>query len=175
MGNKFFNNKLPIAQGILAIVFGLIVIIYPDLSISVLATFFGLVLLLVGAFFILDAYKNRKLKSFGIQNFILGILSIVLAIIILSYPKQSVAAFLFLSVGVWAIVTGAVLIWDYIQNKGGLKRSSVTLVFGIASLLFGVFMVFKPIKGAYGFAVLVGIYAILYGLHALLYLPRKTE
>ena len=171
--NTFFDNKLEIIHGLLAIIFGIIVIAYPGLSVSLLATFFGLVLLLGGTVLSIGAFKNKDLKKYGLQNFILGILSIVLAIVILSYPKQSVAAFLLFSVGGWAVVTGCILVWAYIRKFGDTKRRPVTLVFGIASLFFGLFMALKPIEGTYGIAILVGIYAIFYGLHALVYSAQK--
>ncbi|MFN2396936.1 MAG: DUF308 domain-containing protein, partial [Bacteroidales bacterium] len=54
------------------------------------------------------------------------------------------------------------------------KRRPVTLVFGIASLLFGLFMAFRPLEGTYGIAILVGIYAILYGAHTLFFSEKKN-
>ena len=171
--NTFFDNKQTIIHGLLAIVFGVIVVAYPGLSVRVLATFFGLVLLLGGAVLSIGAYKSKDLKKDGMLNFILGILSIVLAIVILSYPKESVAAFLLLSVGVWAVINGGILIWAYIRKFGDSKQRPVTLVFGIASLFFGLFMALQPVEGTFGVAILMGIYAILYGLHALFYSAQK--
>ena len=171
--NSFFNNKQSVIHGLLAIVFGVIVVAYPGLSVSVLATFFGLVLLLGGAVLSIGAYISKDLKKGGLHNFLLGILSIVLAIVILSYPKETVAAFLLLSVGIWALVTGGILIWAYTKKFGDEKRRPVTLVFGIASLFFGLFMALQPVEGTYAVAVIVGIYAILYGLHALFYSAQK--
>lgn len=172
--NKFFDNKLSVIHGILAIVFGIIVVTYPGLSVSVLATFFGLVLLLGGAVLIIGAYISKDSKKGGLHNFLLGIVSIVLGIVVLSYPKESVAAFLLLSVGIWALVTGGILIWGYTKKFGDGKRRPVTLVFGITSLFFGLFMALQPIEGTYAVAVIVGIYAILYGLHALIYPVQKN-
>lgn len=78
-----------------------------------------------------------------------------------------------LSVGVWAIISGGILIWSYIRKSGNLYQRTVSLVFGIAPLLFGLYMALKPIEGTYSVAVLVGLYAILHGLHALFYLLVK--
>lgn len=172
--NKFFNNKPTIFHGILAIVFGVIVVSYPDLSVSLLATFFGLLLLIGGVILSLGAYMKKDFKKIGKKDFILGVVSVLLAIVILSYPKETVAAFLLLSVGIWAVITGGILIWAYTHNFGDEKRRPVTLVFGIASLFFGLFMALRPLEGTYGIAILVGIYAILYGLHALFYSARKN-
>lgn len=172
--NQLFDNKATTIHGILAIVFGVIVVLYPSLSISLLATFFGLLLLVGGAILSLGAFMKKDLKKYGRQNFILGILSIVLAIVILFYPKESVAAFLLFSVGIWAVITGGILIWAYAHKFGDKKRRPVTLVFGIASLFFGLFMALKPIEGTYGIAILVGIYAIFYGLHAIVYSAQKN-
>lgn len=173
--NKFSDNKITIIHGILAIVFGVIVVSYPGLTVSLLATFFGLLLLIVGVILSLGAYLNKDLKKTGPQNFIFGILSIVLSIVILSYPKESIAAFLILSVGIWAIITGAILIWAYTQNSGDAKRRPVTLAFGIASIIFGIFMAVNPIEGTYGIATLVGIYAIIFGTHTIYTFFKKNS
>jgi uncharacterized membrane protein HdeD (DUF308 family) len=171
--NSFFNNKQIITHGLLPIVFGVIVIVYPGISVAVLATFLGLFLLLGGVILSIDAYRNNDFKKNGMQNFILGILSIVLAIVILSYPKESVAAFLFLSAGIWAIINGSVLIWSYIRKGIDSKRKTSTLVFGIISLFFGMYMALQPVEGTHAIAVILGIYAILYGIHAFLYPAHK--
>jgi uncharacterized membrane protein HdeD (DUF308 family) len=157
----------------LAIVFGLIIVAYPGLSVRVFATFFGLVLLLGGSVISIGAFRSKYLQKDGMTTFILGILSIVLAIVILIYPKESVAAFMLLSLGVWAIISGGILIWAYIRKSGNLNQRPVTIVFGIASLLFGLYMALKPIESTYGVAVLVGICAILHGLLALFYSAHK--
>jgi uncharacterized membrane protein HdeD (DUF308 family) len=172
--NKLFNNKATTIHGILAIVFGIIVILYPALTVNVLATFFGLLLLVGGAILSIGAYMKKNLKNYGNQELILGLLSVVLAIVILSYPKETVAAFLLLSVGIWAVITGGILIWAYIHRFGDKKRRPITLVFGIASLFFGLFMALKPMEGTYGIAIAVGIYAILYGIHAIFYSAQKN-
>lgn len=157
----------------MAIVFGVIIVAYPGLYVRVFATFFGLVLLFGGSVISIGAYRSKYLQKDGMTTFILGILSIVLAIVILIYPKESVAAFMLLSVGVWAIISGGILIWSYIRKSGNLYQRTVSLVFGIAPLLFGLYMALKPIEGTYSVAVLVGLYAILHGLHALFYLLVK--
>lgn len=172
--NKTSNNKMTIIHGLLAIVFGVIVVSYPKLSVSLLATFFGVVLLIGGAVMAISAYRRKEMKGQGALDFILGTLSVVLAIVILFYPSQSVAVFLLLSVGIWAVITGAILIWAYIREYNNKKRP-VTLIFGIASLFFGLFLAFKPMEGTYGVAVLVGIYAIFYGLHAIVYAFQKNR
>lgn len=63
--NKFFDNKAITIHGILAIVFGVIVLLYPALTVSVLATFFGLLLLVGGIILSLGAYMKKDLKKHG--------------------------------------------------------------------------------------------------------------
>ena len=168
--DNIFKNKTTILNGLLAIVFGIVLVSYPDLTINLLATFFGLLLLVGGIIIGIGAYINKN----NLPNFILGILSAVLGIIILVYPKESVAAFLLFSVGIWAIITGSILIWAYVNNNNyNRKKNPITLLFGILSLIFGIYMAINPIEGTYTITMVMGVYAILYGLHTIIYLPYK--
>ena len=172
--NKFIDNWMTTVHGILLIIFGVAIISYPGLSVSFLATFFGLALLIGGVILSIGALLKKDLRKYGKHDFILGILSIALAIVVLSYPKEAVATFLLLSVGFWALISGGVLIWAYTHKFGDDKRRPITLVFGIASLFFGLFMALKPMESTYAVAVIVGIYAIIYGVHALFYSTQKN-
>ncbi len=164
--NNILKNKTTVLNGLLAIVFGIVLVSYPNLTINLLATFFGLLLLVGGIIIGIGAFTNNN----NLPNFILGILSIVLGIIILIYPKESVAAFLLVSFGIWAIITGIILIWNHVNSTNLYdKKNIVTLIFGILSLLLGLYMAINPIEGTYTITMIIGVYAILYGLHSLYY------
>lgn len=174
-GFNFFNQKRAVLNGILSIVFGAIMVAYPGVSVQLLAIIFGLFLLLWGLVLIYDAYKRKTTGIDGLPSFILGVLSAVLGVVILSFPQQSISAFLLLSIGLWAIITGGILIWIYGQSIRTGQRNLVSLIFGIVSLLFGLYMAFNPVKGTCGIATIVGIYAIIHGLHALIFSIPKTN
>lgn len=174
-GFNFFNQKRAVLNGILSIVFGAVIVAYPGVSVQLLAIIFGLFLLLGGLVLIYDAYKRKTLGIDGLPRFILGVLSAVLGVVILSFPQESISAFLLLSIGIWAIISGSILIWTYVQSARNPHRNPVSLIFGIVSLLFGLYLAFNPVKGTYGIATIVGIYAIIYGLHTLFFSIPKNN
>jgi uncharacterized membrane protein HdeD (DUF308 family) len=180
---KLSYNTWSIINGLFAIVFGLIAIAYTNPTITWLAIIFGITLIPGGLALIISAYKNMGTKKFWRQNMILGILSIILAFTILLHPKHSSAVFLLVFVGLWAVFTGVIYIffWNYSRKSIDLKASPLTLVFGIASLIFGLIMILNPImimnpyENTHVIFVLVGIYAIIYGIHNITYAARNLN
>jgi uncharacterized membrane protein HdeD (DUF308 family) len=164
-------------NGMFAIIFGVIALVFTDLTISGLAIIFGITLIPAGLALIVSASKNMGTKKFWRQNLILGILSIILAFTILLYPKHSVAAFLFVFVGLWAVFTGVIyiFIWVYSRKSENWKAGPVTLIFGIASLIFGLIIIVNPIESTRVIFIFVGVYAIINGIHNIVYAARYLD
>jgi uncharacterized membrane protein HdeD (DUF308 family) len=174
---KLSYRNWSILNGLFAIIFGLIAIAYTDLTITWLAIIFGITLIPGGIALIVSAYKNMGTKKFWRQNLILGILSIILAFTILLYPKHSIAALLFVFVGLWAVFTGVIFIfiWIYSRKSENWKAGPVTLIFGLTSLIFGLILILNPIESTRAIFIIIGIYAIIYGIHNIVYATRYLD
>jgi uncharacterized membrane protein HdeD (DUF308 family) len=174
---KSSHIKWAIMNGLLAIVFGLIAIAYTNLPITWLAIIFGITLIPAGLALIISSYKKMGKRKFWRQNMILGIVSIIMAFAILLYPKHSIAALLFVIVGLWAIFTGVIhlFMWNTSRKSRDLNVSPFSLFFAIASLIFGIVIILNPIESTRAIFVLVGCYAIIYGIHNIYYGTRNLE
>jgi len=82
---------------------------------------------------------------------------------VLAWPGITVLVLATL-VGIWAIVSGVAEISAAIRLRKQIEGEAFLIIAGAISVLAGILIVFNPIAGAFGIALLVGIYAILYGV-----------
>jgi uncharacterized membrane protein HdeD (DUF308 family) len=91
-----------------------------------------------------------------------GVVSVAAGIVSLIWPGIT-ALVLALLVGVWAVVTGVTDIVAAIRLRKQIRGEIFLVVIGILSVVAGVLIIFQPIAGALGIAVVIGAFAVLYG------------
>src|SRR5512136_1177832 len=101
-----YSGGMFVLKGILGIVFGLLLIVFPDFTFGVFLTIFGIFLIAAGGLAFLFAVTSRQ--SDTIFWFIISAGIVLLGIIALIVP--SVFAIIFaITIAGWALVTG---VWD---------------------------------------------------------------
>ncbi len=159
-------------NGILAIIFGLVTILFPTITLVALAIYFA-VSILVGGLVLTISSLQIKNQYPGWQFVLLeGILGILIGIIIVLKPEFS-AAVLVTIIGLWAILLGCILLisWYRIIFPGSEK--SVLLVSGIFSLIFGILITFNPFEGSRAITLLIGVYMLSYGIFSIISNNKK--
>ena len=106
METKPYKNRWFLAiNGIIAILFGLLLLLFTQKTILSVVFFSGLVMVLGGLCFLLIAiYQLRKDRNVMMLIF-QSIFSIAIGLIIMIFKEQSLHLFLIL-LGVWAIIVG---------------------------------------------------------------------
>lgn len=159
-------------RGIGAVLFGLITLIWPAITVLAVALVFGVYALvngsglLVGAFRY-DAWSRRAPFLAG------GLCGIIAGLIALALPGVT-AIGLAILVGVWAVATGAFEIAAAIRLRRMLSGTALLWVAGVGALLAGAVVLWQPVAGAWGIALVVGSYALMYGI-MLLYLAYHVD
>jgi uncharacterized membrane protein HdeD (DUF308 family) len=146
-------------RGVLAIVFGVIALIWPGLTALVLAVVFGVYAIVDGGSWLIGAFRRSGDAGMRAIRGIAGALGIVLGIAALVWPGIT-ATVLAIVVGVWALVTGAIGIWLATQVPG---RWLLGLV-GALSVIAGLLILIRPAAGAVALAWVIGVYAIVAGV-----------
>lgn len=163
------NWWIVLVQGICAVLFGLLAIIWPGLTIGVLVLLFGAYALVDGVTEILAAIfgpERIAMSDMGTPRWvrvITGVLGILAGIITFAHPGWSATALL-LIIAIWAIVTGVMEIVFAIQFRREIPNEVWLIVGGAASVLFGILVILYPRGGALGVIWIIGIYAMLYGI-----------
>ncbi|MBU4199427.1 MAG: DUF308 domain-containing protein [Verrucomicrobia bacterium] len=146
-------------RGIVAVLFGLAVFIWPGITIEALVILFGAFAFLGGVFSIFSAIKTHS----GWILILQGILGILIGLAALFFPL-SVAVTLLALIAVWAVITGGLeLVMALRLHQVGAGRWLLVLN-GLLSLLFGVLLVIWPFTGMLVIVALIGAYAIMNGI-----------
>jgi uncharacterized membrane protein HdeD (DUF308 family) len=146
-------------RGILAIVFGVVTLVWPSLTILALAILFGLYALVNGIDLLVDTFRGQRTGGQRAAYAIAGIFGVLAGLITLFWPHITVLALVVL-VGTWAMVTGVLDIVAATRIPG----SWLLVVVGLLSVAAGLLVLFRPAAGAYAIALVIGIYAIIAGV-----------
>jgi uncharacterized membrane protein HdeD (DUF308 family) len=148
-------------RGLAAVLFGLMAIIWPDITVGVLVALFGAFALVGGAFTIIAAFQGDTSDRWWYVAD--GMLSILIGVIAWVWPGLT-ALSLLAFVAVWAIVTGVLEMVAAFRLRKVLANEWLLGLGGLASVVFGAIIVIAPGDGAIALIWLIGSYAILFGV-----------
>jgi len=151
-------------RGIIAILFGIMILVWPALSVEALLWFVGIIAIAGGLLVLIQAVRTKG----GWPLILEGVLSIVIGILVATLPGMS-ALLITLLIGFWAILIGLFQILNLIQFYKTIPNPGKWLIIlnGIVSILFGAIIVSRPLMGALLIASIIGIYVLLFGVISL--------
>lgn len=149
-------------RGAIAIIFGVLALFWPGITVAVLVIMFGAYALVDGIFALVSAFSGKNKESRGLMA-LLGVLGILFGIVALVWPGVTALALVFL-IGGWAVVTGITEIVAAIRLRKEIKGEWLLIASGVISVIFGVLLWLAPGSGAIALAWLIGIYAIVFGV-----------
>src|SRR5690606_6105207 len=152
---------LPLVRGIVAILFGILALIWPAITLLVLVTFFGAWVLVDGIFSIFSAFRHGARSR--VWAVVVGVIGILAGFAALTWPGITSLALLYV-VAFWAILTGLAEIVDGIQLRNVIENERTLILGGALSLAVGVLLLIWPAAGLLSIVWLLGIFAVLYGI-----------
>ena len=162
-----------LARAVFAVAFGLVALIWPTITLLILAWAFGIYAIIDGTIQIIDGIRRRDRPRWWI-GLLLGLLELAAGVLALIWPGISAVA-LAMVIGVWALVTGFIEIFSAIRQRREQRRPGLLLLVGLVSVVAGVVILTWPVHGAVALAALVGGFAMVYGiLLAVLALRLRT-
>lgn len=155
-----------LVRGTAAILFGLLVLLFPTLAIETFVLFFGAYALIDGAVTAITAIQNRTQSRWWVY-LLEGVLGVVAGVIIFANPLFAMIALPFFAlyiVAFWAIATGIMEIGTAIQLRKEIEGEFWMGLGGALSILFGILLIINPAGGILTLLALVGAYAIAFGV-----------
>jgi len=153
---------LVLVQGIVAIVFGVLMLAFTHAAVTTVMILFGIFSLIDGGLALYGGFRNRD-EGWGWLIF-QGFVGVAIGILALRYPSTTAVA-LTLLVAFWALVSGLIRIWGSIELKRLNAQGWVwALVAGIAAVLFGLALVIWPNYAIGTLVWLIGITVIIFGI-----------
>lgn len=153
-------------RGAIAVLFGVLMLVWPGLSLLVLVIAFGAFALVDGLFSIVAAVRAaRGHESWG-TLLLVGITGILAALVTWFWPGITVLALAFV-IGAWAIISGILAIVAAVELRREMHGEFWLGLSGALAVLFGVLVFANPAAGALAIAWLLGVFAILFGVSLL--------
>ena len=139
--------------GVVAIVAGVLALVYPGLTLLVLGVILGANLFVWGTMTIIMAFAPRATVAGVVLRVLVGILATLAGLICLVQPGQG-ALTIVLVLAFWFILVG---IADIVEGIHETQNRVLTILLGIVALLAGVFILREPTIGLQTVALLAGI------------------
>lgn len=158
---------LGIAQGVLAILFGIVALFWPGLTVSLLILLFSVFILVWGIVGIITSLTSIGQEKFWWLELIFSVLAVGLAVYMLRNPVESAAIFV-LFFGLTFLVRGVVDILQglFDANRKGSNRLFHVVV-GILGIVAGVVTLAHPVSAGVAIVWIIGLYTVLYGALAI--------
>ena len=152
-----------VLRGVVALVFGVMTIFNPALTVAVLVLLFGAYAVVNGLFTIIQAVANRHGERHWAALVVSGILSVALGLLTFFMPGVTGIVLLYL-IAAWAIIVGVTEIMTAIRLRKVVTGEWLLILAGVVSVLFGVLLIVFPGAGAIAVALWIGTYAIVLGV-----------
>ena len=160
-------------RGALAIVFGAVILIWPDIGLATLIALFGAFALVSGLTTIAGAFDLPGRGGERAWLVVEGLLGVAAGIAVLVWPDLSALALLY-AIAAWAIAVGILqTTLAFVLRAGG--RSLLLVLAGLVSIAFGVVMFGHPGAGAVALLALISAFALVSRRDAARYRARTAE
>jgi uncharacterized membrane protein HdeD (DUF308 family) len=164
METKTFKNWWFLSlNGCIAILFGLLLLLFTKEFVLTVVVYIGILILLAGLVLLLVAIYNLKKDRSVALMMVQAIASIAIGLIMMIFREESLRVFMIL-VGVWAVVVGIFQLVVLVNVKRNLNNKNIILFNGLLTVALGVAMVFKPFVIGDIIASIVGVLSILFGI-----------
>ncbi|MBV9491137.1 MAG: HdeD family acid-resistance protein [Verrucomicrobia bacterium] len=147
-------------RGLLAVLFGILTLVSPGLTLFYLVLLFGAYAILEGIFNIISAIRA---PGHHWPLIVEGIIGIIAGVLTFMWPGITAVVLLYL-IAFWAIFTGVLEITAGIRLRQHVTNEWMLILMGITSVLFGALILISPGTGALAIALWIGVYALIFGV-----------
>jgi len=150
-------------RGVLAIIFGLIMLFLPGIALAAFIIVFAVYAIIDGIVAVVVAIRERETLSRWGWVLVEGVLSIIAGILAFAYPGVTALALLFI-VAAWAVLTGIMEVVAAFSMREHISHEWALAIAGVLSIVFGIILFTRPVAGILAILWLVGIYSIIFGV-----------
>jgi uncharacterized membrane protein HdeD (DUF308 family) len=149
-------------NGLLSIAVGVVILIWPGISLFALTILFGAYALATG---VVGLYYSFMAEAKGERGWLVfsSLLGIAVGIVVLVWPNISALALLYV-IGIYAVALGIIAIVGafWLPLDGG--DTALMILSGAVSILFGIVMFARPGDGALVTLALIAAFALVTGI-----------
>jgi uncharacterized membrane protein HdeD (DUF308 family) len=158
-------------SGIISLALGLVALVWPGITVQVLAVIIGTFLL---AESLLSFLVRRRNAFFTWSAVLQGLVGIVVALFLIVLPGTAVRIVVMI-MAIWLVLRGVVQGVLAVWSRGIAGAPLFVGLIAAVSLLVGALLILRPEAGVVAFAWLLGIYAIVSGAVSILWSRRAAQ
>jgi uncharacterized membrane protein HdeD (DUF308 family) len=161
-------------RGLAALLFGLVVLLWPGLVLAVLALLFGLYAAIDGAITLVPALRSSDRGARRWLPLTEGAVGVITGLVALLWPGMTANALVYVIVG-WAFATGVLKIFTAILLRAEVENGWLLAGSGALSVLFGILLAALAGSDVPFLAPLIGAFAVVVGLALIVFAFRLRE
>jgi uncharacterized membrane protein HdeD (DUF308 family) len=149
-------------NGVLSIAVGVVILVWPDISLYALTILFGAYALATGVVGLGAAIRGvaKGERTWLVLSSLLGI---AVGVIVLVWPDISALALLYV-IGAYAVALGVIAVIGAFQLPLDGGDTALMILSGLVSILFGIVIFAKPGAGALVVLALIAAFALVTGI-----------
>jgi uncharacterized membrane protein HdeD (DUF308 family) len=151
-----------LAFGIVTVLVGLLVLVWPGRTLIVVAVLFGIQLIVMGIFRFASAFGHDLTAGTRTLFALLGVLSLIVGLYALRHVLITVLA-LALLLGIFWIISGAVELFNALSNRE-MRSRGWAIASGILGILAGIVVLVYPAPSLLVLALVLGIWLLIFGI-----------
>ncbi|MET9601362.1 DUF308 domain-containing protein [Streptomyces sp. NPDC006459] len=144
---------------------GILVLVWPDETLHVLAVIIGLQLLVAGVFRFVTAFSHSGDGGSKLAGVLIAMLAFLAGVLVLRHPMQTIGA-LSLIVGVFWLLTGVLTAFTAIADHSLVHRG-MRFALGALGAVAGIVVLCFPVNSAVALTRLLGLWLVLLGVFEL--------
>ncbi len=153
-------------RGVVAVIFGLLALIWPAQTLVSLVLFFGAYAFVDGVFAIVTGIASIRRYDRWWATLLEGLAGVGIGLLTFFRPNITALGLVY-SIGAWAFITGIFEIVAAIELRRVIKDEWMMVLSGLLSILFSVVLFFFPGAAGLSMVWLIGVYAVVFGVSIL--------
>jgi uncharacterized membrane protein HdeD (DUF308 family) len=161
-------------RGLVALLFGLVVLFWPGLVLTVLAVLFGIYAAVDGAITFVPALRSPDRGAQKSLPLAEGVVGIVAGLVAILWPGLTTSGLVYVIAG-WAVVTGVLKILTAVLLRAQVENGWLLAGSGALSVLLGVILAALAGSDLPAMAPFIGIIAIVVGVALIVFAFRTRD
>ncbi len=153
---------LVLIRGIVAILMGIVAVLWSEITLVVLFFLFGAFVVSDGITAVWVGFTARSDGRVWTEMIAAGVIAIPFGVIAAVFPELTAITFVYV-IAVFAIIRGVMEIAAAIQLRKVIDDEWMLVLAGVVSLLFGGILILRPGEGAIAMVLLIGAFMIAIG------------
>lgn len=150
-------------RGVLTLLFGLLALLWPDVTVLALALLFGAFAVVDGVGMMAGGLARHAPPRRRWGYALAGLVGVVAGLLSLLWPQITALALVVLA-GAWAVVTGLLEVAAAVRLRRVMTGEWLLAGAGVISVVAGVVILLRPDIGALALATVLGVYAVIAGV-----------